>query len=205
MQSLLDAASHIAAEIEKTRQHLAYLEQALEGLRPLITVEPRSGVLTYAVIRDVSTVEDVSVVKPARKARAAPAAAKPAKVATGGRSDKALKAAKAPMVATIARVPKTANGVKVEPDAKGARPSKDGASTAIPKTGNAVWLKALGRKTLSQAQLTEATLKVLGLSADEKVIIRNRAGAWLNGASKKGLVSSSVNGAGTKVYEAVKA
>ena len=32
-------ANHIAQEIERTRQHLINLEQALEGLKPLITFE----------------------------------------------------------------------------------------------------------------------------------------------------------------------
>ena len=37
MQPIFEAANHIAQEIERTRQHLANLEQALEGLRPLIS------------------------------------------------------------------------------------------------------------------------------------------------------------------------
>ena len=205
MQSLLDAASHIATEIEKTRQHLAHLEQALEGLRPLITVEPRSGVLSFAVLRDLSTVEDVSIVKPARKPRAASVAAKAAKVSAGSRPDKAPKTAKASKSAKVARVPKTAKSIGVAPDAKALRPPKDSTKTVIPKTGNAIWLKALGRKKLTQMQLTEATLKALELGTDAKIVIRNRAGAWLNGAAKKGIVNSSLNSAGTKVYEAAKA
>jgi hypothetical protein len=71
MQSVLDAASHIAQEIEKTRKHLENLEQALAGLRPLITVEVASNVLTYSAPNDVQTVVDVSINKPARKKKTA--------------------------------------------------------------------------------------------------------------------------------------
>ena len=56
MQTLFEAASHIAQEIERTRQHLINLEQALEGLKPLITVDAATTIaevqaisVTYAV------------------------------------------------------------------------------------------------------------------------------------------------------------
>lgn len=71
MQTVLDAASHIAQDIERTRKHLENLEQALAGLRPLITVEAASNVLTYSSTDDVQTVVDVSINKPARKQKAA--------------------------------------------------------------------------------------------------------------------------------------
>lgn len=63
----LEAASHIAQEIERTRKHLENLEQALAGLRPLISVEVAPNVLTYSVSDDVQTVVDVSINKLARK------------------------------------------------------------------------------------------------------------------------------------------
>jgi hypothetical protein len=37
MQILVEAANHIAQEIERTRQHLLNLKQALECLKPLTT------------------------------------------------------------------------------------------------------------------------------------------------------------------------
>ena len=45
MQTLVEAASHIAQEIERTRQHLTNLEQALEGLKPLITFDAATTAL----------------------------------------------------------------------------------------------------------------------------------------------------------------
>lgn len=66
MQTVVDAAAHIAQEIEKTRQHLGNLEQALAALRPLISVSLDTPTLTYNSA-DLQTIEDVSVVKPARK------------------------------------------------------------------------------------------------------------------------------------------
>jgi len=80
MQPLYEAASHIAQEIERTRQHLAHLELALEGLRPLITIDAATNALPYTKSQAVQTVSDVSVLldedaelttaKPARKTSA---------------------------------------------------------------------------------------------------------------------------------------
>lgn len=79
MQPLYEAASHIAQEIERTRQHLAQLELALEGLRPLITIDAATNALPYTKSQAVQTVSDVSVLldedadltnaKPTRKTR----------------------------------------------------------------------------------------------------------------------------------------
>ena len=70
MQTLFEAASHIAQEIERTRQHLTNLEQALEGLKPLITVDSATTTLTYSLSSQAQPVEDLSVVnaeEPAKK------------------------------------------------------------------------------------------------------------------------------------------
>jgi hypothetical protein len=61
MQTLYDAASHIAQEIERTRQHLANLELALQSLRPLITIDASTSALPYTQVKDIQTVSDVSV------------------------------------------------------------------------------------------------------------------------------------------------
>lgn len=83
MQPLLEAATHIAQEIERTRQHLANLEQALEGLRPLITLDAATTTLPYTASIRAQSIEDVSIVlaqvsapdivKSKRAARAKPA------------------------------------------------------------------------------------------------------------------------------------
>jgi hypothetical protein len=164
MQSVLEAASHIAQEIEKTRQHLANLEQALQGLRPLITLEAPINALNYSEPVAMETVEDVSIVAPARKKRAS---------------------AKA--------------------KAKGKLTAKPAAeSSSIPATGASLWLKALGRKRLTLDQTTERALSLLKLGGNSKSVIGNRAGAWLNGAVKKGLVSASLNKDGLKIYQVTK-
>jgi hypothetical protein len=64
------AGGHIAQEIERTRQHLTNLEQALEGLRPLITIDAATTALPFTTTAVVQTVEDASIVNaevPARK------------------------------------------------------------------------------------------------------------------------------------------
>lgn len=62
MQALFDAASHIAQEIELTRQHLINLEQALSGLQPLITIETTTTTLSYTAASVNQSIEDVSIV-----------------------------------------------------------------------------------------------------------------------------------------------
>jgi len=71
MQTVLDAAAHIAQEIEKTRQRLADLEQALAALRPLISVSIDTPTLTFNSTV-LQTVEDVSVIKTTRKKKLSP-------------------------------------------------------------------------------------------------------------------------------------
>ena len=73
MQPLLEAANLITQEIERTKQHLINLEQALAGLRPLITIDAATMSLPYTNQDSQQTVEDVSVVqeKPAKVKRSA--------------------------------------------------------------------------------------------------------------------------------------
>src|SRR5665811_1129643 len=97
MQPLLEAASHIAQEIERTRQRLANLEQALEGLRPLITLDAATAALPYTATTRTEHVEDISfvlaqvaadeIIKPKRvtKSKAKPGKrAQPAKLPSTG-------------------------------------------------------------------------------------------------------------------------
>ena len=78
MQTLFEAANHIAQEIERTRQHLINLEQALEGLKPLITVDAATTTVTYTLASQAQPVEDLSVVnatvKTKRKTKSKPIA-----------------------------------------------------------------------------------------------------------------------------------
>ena len=71
MQPLFEAANLITQEIERTKQHLVNLEQALAGLRPLITIDAATMSLPYTNQDSQQTVEDVSVVpeKPAKPKR----------------------------------------------------------------------------------------------------------------------------------------
>lgn len=62
MQPLFEAANLIAQEIERTRQHLANLEQALEGLKPLITIDAATAALPYSATTRSQSIEDISVV-----------------------------------------------------------------------------------------------------------------------------------------------
>jgi hypothetical protein len=62
MQPIFEAVNHIAQEIERTRQHLANLEQALEGLRPLITLDAATTALPYTASTRTEHIEDISFV-----------------------------------------------------------------------------------------------------------------------------------------------
>ena len=166
MQSVFEAASHIAQEIERTRQHLANLEQALQGLRPLITVEAPANALTYSEATASETVEDASIVvaKPIKRVRS---------------NGKARKYA--------TKVKQTAS------------------SAELPSTGTALWLKALGAKKMTIDQLVDSVMSKLALGASARSAIRNRAGAWLHIAVKKGQVMAVLNSKGIKTYKAVTA
>lgn len=182
MQTLYDAASHIAQEIERTRQHLANLELALEGLRPLITIDANTNALPYTQVQEMQTVSDVSVLmdedaelvspKPLRKARVAARSQnttrKAAPLRSTGRTGKAGKAAK---------------------------------STGIPKTGADVWLSALGRGKVALDGIVSNVVAALSLDASARPVIRNRAGAWLHSAVKNGVVKSTTAKDGSKLYQ----
>ncbi len=61
MQTLVEAAGQIAQEIERTRLRLSNLEQALDGLKPLISVETATTTLTFAMSAPMQPIEDLSV------------------------------------------------------------------------------------------------------------------------------------------------
>jgi hypothetical protein len=195
MQTLYEAASHIAQEIERTRQHLAHLEQALEGLRPLITIDAATNALPYTKSQAVQTVSDVAILvdeddgivasKPARKAKVArkaravgkSASAKPAKVAKVAKPARAVKANKANRAATAG---------------------------AIPKTGAEIWLRALGRGKVTLDGVISNVISALSLDASARPVIRNRAGARLYSAVKNGSVKATTGKDGNKLYQAVR-
>jgi hypothetical protein len=81
MQTLYEAAQTISQEIERTREHLAKLEQALQGLRPLIVVEDSVTHLPYDEAPQIETIEDIAVI-------IAPSTAAPASRAKGKRKAK---------------------------------------------------------------------------------------------------------------------
>lgn len=198
MQTIIDAAAQIASEIEKTRVHLEKLQQALDGLRPLIVVDSSPNVLSYTAVSDIQTVEDVLVVSPVAgktAARKAKPAAKPPKAPKAAAKTAKSKVAKKPRKTTVAG---TTTKAKTSSAAEAAKEQ-------LPKTGNAIWLKALGRKKLTQNQLTSGTLSLLKLGDEARAAIHNRAGAWLNAAVKKNQVTAATNRAGLKVYEAAQA
>lgn len=96
MQTLLEAASHIAQEIERTRQHLINLEQALSGLQPLITIEATTTTLSYTATSFNQSVEDASIVSAEVSKKKAP----PSKLVKKAKS-------KAPMSGKEANAEKT--------------------------------------------------------------------------------------------------
>jgi len=179
MQTLFEAANHIAQEIERTRQHLMNLEQALEGLKPLITVDAATTTVTYALSSQAQPVEDLSVVnakvKSKRKTQSKP---------TEEAKPEGAKAAKA-------KVPK-AKAVEAK---VAAEPVK------LPATGADLWLKCLGRKKATVAQLADAALKKLKLDDSAREVITTRAKAWTYIATKKGDLVVAGTRDGSKLYQ----
>ena len=184
MQTLFEAANHIAQEIERTRQHLINLEQALEGLKPLITVDAATTTVTYTLASQAQPVEDLSVVnatvKTKRKTKSKPIEeVKP----------EGAKAAKAKASKTKATKAKTVVAmVDAEP-------------VKLPATGAELWLKCLGRKKVTVAQLAEAAMKKLKLDDSAKEAITTRAKAWAYIATKKGALVVAGTRDGSKLYQ----
>jgi len=179
MQTLFEAANHIAQEIERTRQHLLNLEQALEGLKPLITVDAATTTVTYTLASQAQPVEDLSVVnatvKTKRKTKSKPSEeAKPEEAKTAK-----------------TKVPK-AKSVEAK---VAAEPVK------LPATGADLWLKCLGRKKVTVAQLADAALKKLKLDDSAKEVITTRAKAWTYIATKKGALVVAGTRDGSKLYQ----
>ncbi|MDD2882186.1 MAG: hypothetical protein PHQ58_17310 [Rhodoferax sp.] len=174
MQTLFDAASHIAQEIERTRQHLTNLEQALVGLKPLMTVDAATTTLTFSISSQAQPVEDLSFVDseaPSKK-----------------------KAITKSAVKFAVQKAKTTKEKIVVPEAQ-AEPVK------LPATGAELWLKCLGRKKVTVAQLTDAALKKLKLDDSVRNVIGTRAKAWTYSSVKKGSLIEAGMRDGSKLYQ----
>ncbi len=179
MQTLFEASNHIKQEIERTRQHLTNLEQALEGLKPLVTIDVATTTLTYTVSSQVQPVDDLSVVnadEQAKKKTKPKLTAKPKAEKT-----KAVKA-KAGEAKVVAPV------LAVEP-------------AKLPATGAELWLKCIGRKKVTVAQIADAALKRLKLEESARDVIATRAKAWTYSAAKKGDLIEAGMRDGSKLYQ----
>lgn len=182
MQTLFEAANHIAQEIERTRQHLTNLEQALEGLRPLMTVDAAPTTVMYTLSSQAQPVEDLSVVNtvPAKKKAKSTLTAQPKTATTKSAKTRGSKA-KAVEVAAVVLEP-------VEP-------------VGLPATGAKLWLKCIGRKKVTVAQLAEAATKKLKLDDSARDVMTSRAKAWTYMAAKKGDIVTVGTRDGSKLYQ----
>lgn len=193
MQTLLEAANHIAQEIERTRLHLANLEQALEGLRPLITIEAQTTTLSYNVSPEDHPVEDASIVsakEPTSKPRQ-PQKARAGKVATPEKSQADKQQAVTPVVTKSKR----------KTQAQERSDEVMASSTNVPATGTEFWMTCIGRKAFSVGDLTGSAVEKLGLDDTAKTVIANRARAWVTAALKQGVVLPVAKRDGINVYK----
>ncbi|MCC7544804.1 MAG: hypothetical protein IT506_04880 [Aquabacterium sp.] len=184
MQTLFEAASHIAQEIERTRQHLINLEQALEGLKPLITVDAATTTLTFSMSSQAQPIEDLSVVN---------AEESPKKKVKSTLAVKA-KVEKPKAEKPKADKPKATKEVVVEPV-----PVAE--TVKLPATGAEFWLKCLGRKKATVAQLADSALKKLQLDESTKNVMAARAKAWAYSSVKKGDLIEAGMRDGSKLYQ----
>ncbi len=231
MQTLFDAASQIAQEIERTRLHLANLEQALAGLKPLITLDANAMALPYEATKADPVIEDIAIVQDAVKAQPAPGKApKKAKPVAKSVAVKAVKpatprsvkpasakAVKAKRVlvakskaakATTSAKPVAAPNLKA--NANNTKPlvsraANQGAGPAVPPTGKAIWLTALGKKKLSVEALVDAAMSRLALGSAARPVISNRVTAWLYPAIRAGVVRQVGQKDGRAIYQRVDA
>ncbi len=183
MQTLFEAANHIAQEIERTRQHLTNLELALEGLKPLITVDAATTTLTYVIASQAQPVEDLSVVS-----------AKPAKINSRSKLPVNPKAEETKAVKTRVTKPKATKAALAIPESA-VVPAK------LPATGAKFWLKCLGRRKSSVAQIADAALKKLKLEDSAREVMTGRAKAWAYLATKKGELVEAGTRDGVKLYQ----
>ncbi len=179
MQTLFDAASHIAHDIERTRQHLANLEQALAALKPLITRDANAMALPYEAAKADPVIEDIAVVEA------------PVVIPVVVVSQAAVVAPKKAAKKSTKKVAKKAVSKKVSKvPVKG--PIKT--APAVPSTGKAIWLSALGKKKLTVEEIVDAAMTNLDLPDAVRPVISNRATAWLYPSIKAGVIQQ----AGTK-------
>ena len=184
MQTLFEAASHIAQEIERTRQHLINLEQALEGLKPLITVDAATTTLTFSMSSQAQPIEDLSVVN----AEESPKKKVKSKLALKAKAEKPTEEK------PKAEKPKATKEKVVEP-VPVVEPVK------LPATGAEFWLKCLGRKKATVAQLADSALKKLQLDESTKNVMAARAKAWAYSSVKKGDLIEAGMRDGSKLYQ----
>lgn len=175
MQTLFEAANQIAQEIERTRQHLANLEQALAGLKPLIGIEPATTALVYAAPPVAQTVEDVSVVQ--------------ARVINAETVKPKLNHAKE----------------KASAKAKLPKPVQRKSAKTLPATGAEFWLSCFGRKNLGLEELLDAASQKLELDDAGRAAMKNRANAWIYSAVRKGSLKLAGSRDGRKLYQRVRA
>ena len=186
MQTLFEAASHIAQEIERTRQHLTNLEQALEGLKPLITVDAATTTLTYSISSQAQSVEDLSVVN----------AEEPAK-----KRAKSKSSVKGKVEMPKADAPKTEKSKAKKEKVVMPEPVPVAEPAKLPATGGEFWLKCLGRRKATVAQLADAALKKFKLDDSAKSVMAARAKAWAYTAVKKGNVLDAGMRDGSKLFQ----
>ncbi len=194
MQTLFEVASHIAQEIERTRQHLTNLEQALDGLKPLVTVDAATTTMTYAISPQPQAVEDLSVVNAEETAK---------------KMTKPKLTSKTPTEKTKAVVsePVTAKAVKTKAvktkavEASAAVPEPVVEQVKLPSTGAELWLKCIGRKKVTVAQIADEALKKLKLDDSARDVIATRAKAWTYAAAKKGALVEAGMRDGSKLYQ----
>lgn len=179
MQTLFEASNHIKQEIERTRQHLTNLEQALEGLKPLVTIDVATTTLTYTVSSQVQPVDDLSVVNADEQAKKKTKPKLTAKPKAEKTKAVQAKAGEAKVVAPV---------LAVEP-------------AKLPATGAELWLKCIGRKKVTVAQIADAALKRLKLEESARDVIATRAKAWTYSAAKKGDLIEAGMRDGSKLYQ----
>jgi hypothetical protein len=187
---------------------LTNLEQALQGLRPLITIDAATTALPFTATPVVQAVEDASIVdaegsagrvaKPKRLAKVKSVKPKSVRKPKSAKTKPALAvpvAAKVESEAKVASKPGNAKKSKVVAKALPVESAK------VPSTGAELWLSCLGRKKLSTAELIEEALKKLDLDASSRTVIANRARAWINASVKSGVVTPAGTRDGTNLYK----
>ncbi|MDB5816365.1 MAG: hypothetical protein JWQ11_5 [Rhizobacter sp.] len=230
MSVYLEMAKRLRQEIADAQEHLDRLNVALRGLEPLITIdakpsgplgiefEPRSGRRSARTVMAevLDVVPNASVDKPVSDATSSSAASNEAPATPRRRGPGRPKVqpvgAEAPAAKKTrrGRKPADAHAATGSPSDEAAgdavpprRRPRSATSTVVPSTGGSYWVRVMGKRKHTLADVVDKAIADLGVPPDTYALLANRLSAWLYPALKAGRIEEAGNKGRNKLYRVV--